>query len=179
MPTLTRTRLLIAGIAVVTYAADQITKQLAVTHLDPEQPIPLLGDLLRLQLIFNPGAAFSLAEDFTPFIAVLALAALGFVTLWVAPRLRHTGWAIAVGLLICGIGGNLTDRLFRPPGPFRGHVVDFLQLPYWPIFNVADMCLVFAMAVLLFLTVVRPVSLDGSTPGHADADAARASDGEA
>lgn len=164
MARLTRTRLLIVGIGGVAYATDQITKHLAVTHLDPKQPIPVLGDLLRLQLIFNPGAAFSLAEDFTVVLTVLAMLALVFVIVWLAPRVRHTGWAVATGLLLCGIGGNLTDRLVRPPGPFHGHVIDFLQLPYWPIFNVADMCLVFAMGILVFLTVVRPVSWDGSHP---------------
>lgn len=147
------------------YATDQVTKYLAVTHLDPDRPIPLLGDLLRLQLVFNPGAAFSLAEDFTVVLTVLAIAALAFVLVWLAPRVRHLGWAVATGLLIPGVAGNLTDRLFRPPGAFHGHVIDFLQLPNWPIFNVADMCLVAAMTILVVLTVIRPVSWDGSKPG--------------
>lgn len=144
------------------YVLDQVTKYLATTFLDPAHPVPLLGGLLTLRLIFNPGAAFSLAEDFTVVIASLAILALLFVIFWIAPKVRDKRWAVAIGLLICGIAGNLTDRMFRPPAPFRGHVVDFLQLPYWPIFNVADMCLVFGVVLLVWLTVVKPVPMTGA-----------------
>jgi signal peptidase II len=85
----------------------------------------------------------------------------GAVTLWIARRVGSTGWAIGLGLLMAGVLGNLTDRLFREPGPFRGHVVDFLQLPHWPIFNVADMCINVAAAVII-LQAVRGVSVDGT-----------------
>ena len=69
--------------------------------------------------------------------------------LWLSRRVRNFGWAIAFGLLLAGISGNLTDRLFRSPGVLRGHVVDFLMLPHWPIFNVADMCINVAAALIL------------------------------
>jgi signal peptidase II len=75
-------------------------------------------------------------------------------------HVRSTGWAWALGLLLAGIAGNLTDRLFRDPGPLRGHVVDFLQLPHWPIFNVADVCINVA-AALIVVQSVRGVPLRG------------------
>jgi len=79
----------------------------------------------------------------------------------VARDLVSTAWALALGLLLGGALGNLVDRIFREPGPLRGHVVDFLQLPNWPIFNVADMCINVA-AALIVIQAVRGVSIDGS-----------------
>jgi signal peptidase II len=76
-------------------------------------------------------------------------------------RVRHRGWAVALGLLLAGVLGNLADRLLRAPGPLRGHVVDFFQLPHWPVFNVADICINVA-AVLLVVLLSRGVRLDGT-----------------
>ncbi|MBO0812195.1 MAG: signal peptidase II, partial [Microlunatus sp.] len=103
----------------------------------------------------------SLGESYTPVFAALALAALLFVIIVLLPRLRHTGWAVALGLLMAGVAGNLTDRLFRPPGFFRGHVVDFLQLPHWAIFNVADMCVSSAAVLIVILAIFKNVSVGG------------------
>ena len=75
--------------------------------------------------------------------------------------MRHVGWAVALGLLLAGVAGNLADRLLRDPGPFRGHVVDFLALPRWPVFNVADMCINVAGALVVVL-LLRGVGVDGS-----------------
>ena len=83
------------------------------------------------------------------------------VVLYYARRIGTATWAVALGFLLAGITGNLTDRLLREPGPMRGHVVDFLQLPHWPIFNVADICINVA-AGLIILQAVRGVRLDGS-----------------
>lgn len=77
------------------------------------------------------------------------------------PQVGHPGWAVALGLLVAGVTGNLADRIFRSPGPLRGHVVDFLQLPHWPIFNVADMCITGAAVLIMILAVVKGVGLDG------------------
>jgi signal peptidase II len=90
----------------------------------------------------------------------LAIAAV-LVVLWLSLRVRNVGWAIAFGFLLAGITGNLTDRLFRTPGALRGHVVDFLMLPHWPIFNVADMCINVAAALIL-VQAFRGIRLDGS-----------------
>ena len=85
------------------------------------------------------------------------------MVLWFARRVGTTLWAIALGLLLAGIGGNLTDRIFRDPGPLRGHVVDLFMIPHWPVFNVADVCIDVA-AVLILLQAFRNVRLDGSRP---------------
>lgn len=152
--------LLSFGVATLGLAADQVTKWLAVDRLSGEPPRPLVGDLLQLNLIYNPGAAFGLGGGFTVVFGLLALVATS-VALWFAFRVGTTGWAVTVGLLIAGIGGNLVDRLFRDPGPLRGHVVDFLQLPNWPIFNLADM-FINAGAILMVIQFMRGVHLDGT-----------------
>ncbi len=152
--------------ALVGLALDVVTKVLAVRLLDPADPVPLWGGLLTLRLIRNPGAAFSQGERFTYVFAVAAILVLGFVVVRLAPRLNHLGWAVALGLLSAGVSGNLVDRLLRSPGVLRGHVVDFLQLPHWPIFNVADMCISGAAVMIMVLAVVKNVGIDGTRPGR-------------
>lgn len=151
------------GIAVLGYGVDLLTKQLALAYLDPANPPVLLGGLLRLQLIFNPGAAFSMGEDFTIVLTLIAIAALVGVLAFLLPRARHRGWVVASGLILAGILGNLTDRLFRPPAPLHGHVIDFLQLPNFAIFNVADMCITFAAVLIIWLVAIKQVDLDGAS----------------
>ena len=150
-----------ALVAVAGLAADILTKILVVERLEPASPVRLLGGVLTLRLIRNPGAAFSLGESFTFVFAVLSVAVLAFVVFRLAPALGHAGWAVALGLLCAGVSGNLTDRLFRAPGFLRGHVVDFLQLPRWPIFNVADMCITSAAVLIMLLSVVSNVGVSG------------------
>lgn len=147
---------------------DAGTKVLAVHTLDPDNPTRVLGGLLTLQLIRNPGAAFSIGEGFTWIFTILATVALTLILTLLVPRIRHRGWAFAVGLITAGIAGNLIDRVSRPPGPFRGHVIDFLQLPQlagyqWPIFNVADICVTSGALLVAWLAVVRRVDWDGLT----------------
>lgn len=150
-------RLLWALLTVGGLLIDQVAKQLAVTQLDPARPVEVLGPLLRLQLTWNDGAAFSLGGGgqltwlFTTFAGLVLIALVWYVL----TRLRHRGWAVVLGLLGAGITGNLTDRLFRPPGFGIGHVVDYLQLPYWPIFNVADMCVTAAAIGIVWLAVIK------------------------
>ncbi len=161
-------------------ALDIATKMLAVSRLDPENPTRLLGGLVTLQLIRNPGAAFSLGENATVFFALLAVAALVAVGIWMVPKVAVRSWAIATGLLLAGIAGNLLDRLFRAPGVFRGHVVDFLRLPYFgAIFNVADMCLTFAAATILVISLLSGTSMTGEpvTPAKQKAPAETVGDG--
>jgi signal peptidase II len=142
-------------------ALDIVTKIIAVSQLQPGQPVRLLGGLLTLRLIRNAGAAFSQGERFTSIFALAALVVLTYVAVRLVPRLRHGGWAVALGLLTAGVSGNLTDRIFRSPGVFRGHVVDFLELPHWPIFNVADMCITTAAVMVVVLAVVKNIGVDG------------------
>ena len=142
-------------------ALDDITKIIAVALLDPQRPVALLDGLLTLRLIRNSGAAFSLGEQFTYAFALLALAVVAVVIVKFVPRIGHPAWAVALGLLVAGVSGNLVDRIFRAPGPLRGHVVDFLQLPHWPIFNVADMCITSAAVLIMFLAIIKGIGLDG------------------
>ncbi|MDO5534507.1 MAG: signal peptidase II [Propionibacteriaceae bacterium] len=155
------------GIGALGYAIDQATKALALAYLDPQNPPVLLGGLLRLQLIFNPGAAFSMGADFTVVLTLVSVAALVLVVAWVLPRARHVGWVIAFGLLLAGILGNLTDRLVRPPAPLHGHVIDFFQLPNFAIFNVADMCITFAAVTIVWLVMITQVDLSGASTKEA------------
>jgi signal peptidase II len=143
---------------------DVLTKQLAVRELTGREPVQVLGEVLQLQLVRNPGAAFSAGASLTPFISVVALVAACAVTFY-AFRVRHRGWAVALGLLLAGVSGNLVDRLFRAPGPFRGHVVDFFALPNWPVFNVADICIDVAGG-LMVLFLLRGIRLDGERHQH-------------
>ncbi|HEV2927601.1 MAG TPA: signal peptidase II [Propionibacteriaceae bacterium] len=161
-----RFRVVWVCVAVVGLALDVVTKVIAVSQLEPGQPVRLLGGLLTLRLIRNAGAAFSQGERFTPLFAVVAVIVLAYVALRLVPRLGHTGWAVALGLLSAGVAGNLTDRLFRSPGVLRGHVVDFLELPHWPIFNVADMCISAAAAMVVVLGVIKNVGVDGRRVGR-------------
>ncbi len=150
---------LILTIAALAWILDLTTKVVAQHQLADRGPVDLVGSLLRLNLTRNAGAAFSTGSGLTPVISIFACAALVAVIL-VARRVRTTVWAWAIGLLLAGIAGNLTDRLFRAPGPLRGHVVDFLQLPHWPIFNVADVCINVAAALIVWQSV-RGVPLGG------------------
>jgi signal peptidase II len=153
-------------VAAVGLTLDVATKWEAVDRLEPNVPVRVLGPLLSFRLIRNPGAAFSQGEGITWVFAVAAILVVAFVLVRLVPRLGHVGWAVALGLLVAGVTGNLVDRIFRQPGPFRGHVVDFLELPHWPIFNVADMCITAAAVMVIVLSIFRNVGIDGRRPGE-------------
>jgi signal peptidase II len=148
------------AVALGVFGADQGTKWWAQTALTEGGPTPILGDWLQLRLTHNPGAAFSLGAGYTVVLSVIALAVIA-VCVTMARRIRSRGWATALGLLLGGALGNVTDRIFREPGPLRGHVVDFLQLPHWPVFNLADSAICLAAALFVVLSL-RGVHLDGT-----------------
>lgn len=150
---------LLVAVFAVGYALDQLTKAWAMASLDPLQPRELVGSLLKLHLTHNPGAAFSIGTNATWVLTLIACVVV-VVTIFIARKLRSRIWAVAIGLLLAGALGNLTDRFVRPPHGGRGEVVDFLELPNWPIFNVADMCVCTA-AVLIALLAIRGVGIDG------------------
>ena len=156
-----RSRLvLLLGVAAAVLVADALTKALVVRELSDREPVSLPGGLLTLRLVRNPGAAFGFAQGLTIAFTVVAVGVV-VVILRLSRRLRSTPWAIALGLVLGGAVGNLVDRLFRAPGPGRGHVVDFLELPHWPVFNLADSAIVTA-AVLMVLLSARGLSYDGT-----------------
>jgi signal peptidase II len=160
---------LLALIAVLVLAADIVTKVIAVAELEGRAPVELLGGLVYLQLLRNPGAAFSLATGYTWLLTLVAIAVV-VVIVRVARRLRSTGWAVALGLVLGGALGNLTDRIFRAPGPLQGHVVDMVSLfatdgRVWPVFNLADSSIVTG-GVLLVLLALFGRELDGTRSGR-------------
>ncbi len=154
------------GVALVAYATDVVTKVLAVERLAGRDPVPVVGDFLQLTLVRNPGAAFSTGTSYTILLTVVAIAAV-VVVLYLSRRLFDRIWAFGLGCLLGGVLGNLTDRIFREPGPLRGHVVDFLQLPNWPVFNVADICINLAAGVII-LQAIRGVSHTGERESRAE-----------
>ena len=158
-----RARVTLALVALAAYLVDVVTKTLALDKLADREPIELVGPLLRLTLVRNPGAAFSTGTSFTVALTFVAAIAV-VVVLVLARRVATTGWAVALGLLLGGVAGNLTDRMVRDPGPLRGHVIDFLQLPHWPVFNVADMCINLAAALIIWQSW-RGVPLRGRPVG--------------
>jgi signal peptidase II len=148
------------AVVVLVYALDQLTKWWAERTLSDGEIHPILGDLLRLHLAHNAGAAFSTGTSYTFVLTLIALTVIA-VCLRMAGRLRSRGWAVALGLVVGGALGNVTDRIFRAPSPFRGNVVDFIELPHWPIFNVADSAITVA-AVLFVWLAYRGIRLDGT-----------------
>ena len=150
---------LFAAVALAAYAVDVGSKILAVDRLTGRPDVSLVGDWFSLSLTRNPGAAFSTGTGYTYVFSGLAIVAV-LVVLWVSRRVGTRVWAVALGLLLAGVAGNLTDRIFRAPGPLRGHVVDFFRLPNWPVFNVADMCIDVA-AALIVIQAIRGIAVDG------------------
>ena len=164
--------IIIASLAVVVLAADQFAKYLAITLLPSEQPVPIVGDALVFYLIRNPGAAFSFGESVT-WVFTIALAAVAVAIVVMARRIRSRAWAVILGLLLGGVLGNLTDRLFREPGFAVGHVVDFISTPWMmpAIYNVADMFIV-TMMIGVAILVLFGLRFDGTRERQSGAVAA-------
>jgi signal peptidase II len=147
-------------LAALVLAADQLTKWWAESALDVNAPtIPLVGDLLGIRLIYNPGAALSIASGYTWILTIVVTVVVVFIVRAIG-RLGSRGWAVALGLLLGGAVGNLVDRLVREPGFARGHVVDFIDYAGFFVGNVADIAVVSA-AVLIALLSLRGIGLDG------------------
>jgi len=149
------------SIVAIGLVVDQVTKAVAVAHLVPGQPVRLVGDIFQLALYRNSGAAFSTGASLTVVFALAGLAALAALGGWVVPKVRTTWWAVTVGLGLAGIIGNLVDRIVRPPGILRGHVIDFFALKYFAVFNVADAMLTTAAVLVLVILFFVKVGLDG------------------
>lgn len=154
------------AIALVVILVDQGSKWWAETALADGQTIPVIGDLIRFVLVYNPGAAFSIGSDFTWVFALVAAVAVVFIGR-LAWRVESVGWMVALGLLLGGATTHLGDRLFREPGFARGHVVDFIGYGDLFIGNVADIA-IFAGAVMLALLTVLGVHMRRPETGPTD-----------
>lgn len=152
---------MLLAIAAAVYALDVVSKAIVVATMHYGQPINLLGPALKLDYTRNPGAAFSIGEAYTIIFTAIAVGVI-VVILRLSRRLFSVPWAIALGLLLGGALGNLTDRVVRAPGLLRGWVVDFIELPHWPIFNLADsaICVGGALMVLLAFRGLHPDGTD-------------------
>ena len=128
--------------------------------LEGHAPIEVLGGLVTLAVSRNSGAAFSFAEGATVIFTAIAVA-VAAVIVHSMSRLKSVGWALSLGFLLGGALGNLIDRLFRAPGVGRGAVVDFISVPHFATFNVADSAITVGAAVALLLSI-RGIELDGT-----------------
>jgi len=137
------------------WLVDFLTKAWALSTLS-STPRPIVGRFLQFVLVKNSGAAFSFATGFTIFFTLVAFAVVVAVTFF-APRVTSQGWLIAMGLLLGGVLGNLTDRIFREPGFLSGYVIDWIGIPHWPVFNLADSAITVA-AALAFILSLRNIS---------------------
>ncbi|WP_255505640.1 signal peptidase II [Mycetocola sp. JXN-3] len=161
---------LLAIIAAAGLSADQLAKYLVTTNLTLHEPVPIIGDFLVFYYIKNPGAAFSLASGMTWIFSILASAVVIAIIVFARRgKIRSRAWAVMIGLLLGGVLGNLTDRLFREPSFGLGHVVDFISTPWMlpAVYNVADILIVSSMGLFLILSFMG-INLDGTrAPGRA------------
>jgi signal peptidase II len=162
-------------VAAAVFVADLVSKTVVVATLSDRAPLRLLGGLLTLRELRNSGAAFSIGTSVTVVFTLIALGVIVAI-LRTARRLRSIPWAVTLGLLLGGAAGNLGDRLLRSPGFLRGHVVDWIELPHWPVFNVADSCIVCG-GVLAVLLAARGIPIDGRRR-HAAQQSAAADHGD-
>ena len=153
---------ILVGTALLVLTLDIVTKVTVVATLSDRSPIRLLGGFLTLLVSRNPGAAFSIGTSMTVVFSAIAVGVIA-VILRTSRRIRSLPWAVALGLLLGGATGNLTDRIFRYPGLFRGYVVDWIEVPHWPVFNLADSAIVCG-GVLAVLLSIRGLRLDGELP---------------
>jgi signal peptidase II len=167
----------LVAVALAALIADIVSKIIVVATLQDREPIRLLGGLLTLLETRNSGAAFSIGTGYT---VVFTLIACGVVVaiLRTARNLRSLPWAVCLGLLLGGALGNLTDRLVRAPAPLKGHVVDWIQLPHWPVFNLADSAIVCG-GVLAVLLAARGLQVDGTRITGKDDDPPEPEPGDA
>lgn len=164
-------RLLVGLFALAAFviAADQLSKWWAVASLGNGVNIPIIGDLLSFQLVYNPGAAFSIAEQYTWVLTIIAAFAVVAIT-WFAWTIQSRAWAVALGMLLGGAITHLGDRLFRDPGFARGHVVDFINYNGYFIGNIADIALV-GGAIMIVIISLMGIAAKPEPVASSDADA--------
>ena len=166
--------LVVYGIAALVIGLDQLIKWVVIQRLAGRPPLRLIGDFVELRYTTNSGGAFSLFSGAPVFFALTAILVIGGLV-YASSRTRGLPIAVALGLLLGGAVGNVLDRLLRGDHPLRGEVVDFVKIGPWPLFNLADSCIVVG-GILLALLLGRP---DRSADKRGERPASSAADGEA
>ncbi len=153
------------SVAWAVWVLDLATKIWAVNNLSYKSNIKVIGEFFQLTFLRNSGAAFSFAAGATIFLSIFGLIVMSAI-LYYSPQITSKGWAVVLGLVLGGILGNMVDRIFREPGVLRGHVIDWMQLPNWPVFNIADTAIVSAAVIAMVLTArnIPPITKVGSQP---------------
>lgn len=145
-----RRQLLITALLVT--SIDLATKAWAVARLENQTEIKVLGEFLKFSFVRNPGAAFSFGTSVTWVFTLIAIA-VSIGILWISRTVTNRPWAIALGGLLGGAVGNLIDRIFRSPEVFHGHVVDFISIPNYPMFNISDSAVVLSAIAMVILSL--------------------------
>jgi signal peptidase II len=153
---------ILLGVALLVLVLDIISKTIVVATLSDRAPLRLLGGLLTLRESRNPGAAFSIGGTSTTILFTAIAVGVVIFIVRTARRIYSLAWAMALGLLLGGAMGNLTDRIFRSPAPFRGWVVDWIQVPHWPVFNLADSAICCGGALMVLLAA-RGHGIEGTS----------------
>jgi signal peptidase II len=175
---------ILLAVAAFAYLLDLGSKMLVVAKLEGHDPIRVIGDLLEFQVIRNSGAAFSMGQAMTIVFTAIAAAVI-VVICRLARKLYSLPWAIALGLLLGGAFGNLTDRVFRWPSVFRGEVVDFISVKHFAVFNLADSAIVCGGILVVLLSFLgtnpdgsthREAGKPGDQPGQSDGPSAQSKD---
>jgi signal peptidase II len=154
------------GTAAVVLALDQLTKHLVVTNLAGRPPVDLIGEVVQLRYTTNSGGAFSLLTGAPLFFGIMAIVIVGGI-IYASRRAKPLSLLVVLGLVLGGALGNLTDRLLRDEGLLRGEVVDFVKVGWWPVFNVADSCVVVG-GILLAILLGRAESEQRPAPADRD-----------
>jgi signal peptidase II len=141
----------IALVVLAIVAVDQLTKAWAVANLS-DGPMDVIGDTAQFALSRNPGGAFGRFQGMTTLLAIGAIVVSVLIVREArnaTDRVRLIGFVLVLG----GALGNLADRFFRAPGFLRGHVVDFVSVGQFPVFNVADSCITIGAIILVWGTL--------------------------
>ncbi|MBD8028918.1 signal peptidase II [Corynebacterium gallinarum] len=143
-----RVTAMMIAIIVVIAAVDQTVKQFMLNWLEPGEPVAVIGDWFRFHLLFNPGAAFSMGQDSTWLFTCIQIVFVVGILIY-APRVRHRWVGVGLALVAGGALGNLIDRLFREPSFFLGHVVDYISVGSFAVFNIADAAITTGVVVFV------------------------------
>lgn len=155
-----------AVIVIAVAVIDQAVKQLMLNWLNPGEAVPVIGDWFRFYLLFNPGAAFSMGGEGSTWLFTTIQLVFVIGVAIAAPRMKDRWEAFGLALLAGGALGNLTDRLFREPGFWFGHVVDYISVGNFAVFNIADASITVGVIVFILAMLTeerRAKNEQGST----------------